>query len=207
MTTAKETACNCTEHDGTALTELFLNDGCPLGIGVQGGTTAVGTGLLDHAHGLLVIAEKLECIDNQDNTVDIDTATAGSAGTIGHVLGLANIAHQGGYGIGFLGGVVAGVGVAHVLPVEGDGRQGGHVHIGSAAPHRGTQLATIGRNLGSFKVGIFPVVEHHGGRGGGATRQALVSTDLALVPVGSLLVPQCGQQRLYAGNLQCGSHH
>ena len=93
MTAAKETACDGAEHDGTSLGEFFLDHGSPLCIAVEGSAAAIGAGLLDHAHGLLVIAEELEGINNQDNAVGINAATAGRSVAIGHVLGLTDVAH------------------------------------------------------------------------------------------------------------------
>ena len=76
VATAEETTGDSAEHDGTSLNEFFLNHGSPLGIGVEGGATAVGAGLLDKAHGLLVIAEELEGVGNQRHAVGVHTAAA-----------------------------------------------------------------------------------------------------------------------------------
>ena len=53
----------------------------------------------------------------------------------------------------------------------------------------------VARNDGSGGGGVLPVVEHHRGRGGGATGQASVAAKLAQVVIGCLLVPVARQQR------------
>ena len=131
MATTKETTGDSAEDDGTSLGQLFLNESGPLGIGIESSTTTVGTGLLDHLHGLLIIAEELECIGNQAYAVNINATATSSTGTILHVLGLTDVAHQCGNGIGLLGRVARGVSITHVGPVKGDRRQSSHVHIGT----------------------------------------------------------------------------
>ena len=129
VTATKQTTRDGTEHDGTSLGKFLLHKGSPLGIGIEGSTTTIGAGLLDHAYGLLVVAEELERVSNQNNTIGIYT-TSNRGATISHVFGLAHIAHQRCYGVSLSRVITTGIAIQHIFPIEGYRRQSGNVDIG-----------------------------------------------------------------------------
>ena len=118
---------NGTEDDGTLSGHLLLNHCCPLGIAVEGGTTAIGAGLLHEVGGLGVITADKEGVEDVTHTVNVHTTTTGALGTVRHVLGMADIVHQRGNGSTLCIGVGASVGVEHVVPIEGNRR---HCRVG-----------------------------------------------------------------------------
>ena len=75
-------------NDRTSCIKLGGDVSPPPGIGIV---------RLRDVAGRSLIAIELDSISDKDNTVASDTA---AAGTVLHVLGLAHIAHQRGYGIG-----------------------------------------------------------------------------------------------------------
>ena len=158
VTTTEPTTRNSAEDDGTFLNKFLLNQGSPFGIGVKRDTPTIGTGFFDHAHGFLVITEQLEGIDNQFNTVGVDTA---SIHTIGHVLGLSHITHERCHSIALSRAIAAGIGIQHIVPIKGYRRQSGNIHHCGTTPRGSGEFATIGGYFGSGIVGIFPVMEYH----------------------------------------------
>ena len=167
-------------NDGASSSQFVLDEVTPLGVTVVGISQVIG---LEQELGILVILEEL------DSPQNIFTQSPAATDGIVHLLGLADVAHQVGHSRSLQGGIGARVVVQHVVPVKCCGRQFGQDH-GIGRQHVGGH----GRRL---LLGILPVMKDHRQRGCRAPRVAGIGTeDGALVPIGCILAPIGGQERI-----------